>query len=267
MFWTVVLEKTFKSLLDCKEIKSVNPKENQPWIFIERTDAETKLQHFGYLMWRADSLEKTLILVNTESKRRRGWQRMRRLNCITGSMEMSWSKFQEIVKDRGALGTAVHGVPKSQTGVSNWTTRVCIPNLDSRAGLPQVKQLTGREHSPNHKQIIGLKFYWAWPCPPEQDLVFPIHLIHQRADRRRIIHLLLGRKVMTKLGSILKSRDITLPTKVLSSQGYGFSSGHMAVRVGLWRKLSTEELILLNCGAGEDSWESLGLQGDPTSPS
>ena len=69
--------------------------------------------------------------------------------------------------------------------------------------------------------------------------------------------ILLGRKVMTNLDSIFKSRYITLPTKVWC----------MDVRVGLWRKLSTEELMLLNCGVGEDSWESLGLQRDPTSPS
>ena len=75
-------------------------------------------------------------------------------------------------------------------------------------------------------------------------------------------HLLLGRKVMTNLESILKSRDITLTTKVCLVKW-----SCMDVRVGLWRKLSAEELALLNCGVGEDSWESLGLQGDPTSPS
>ena len=73
--------------------------------------------------------------------------------------------------------------------------------------------------------------------------------------------LVLGRKVMTNLDSIFKSRDIA--NKGPSSQGYGFSSGHL----WLWRKLSAEELMLLNCGVGEDSWESLGLQGDPTRPS
>ena len=76
--------------------------------------------------------------------------------------------------------------------------------------------------------------------------------------------LLLGRKVMTNLDSILKSRDITLPTK---SRLWFFQWSYMDVRVGLWRKLSAKELMLLNCGVGEDSWESLGLQGDPTSPS
>ena len=80
--------------------------------------------------------------------------------------------------------------------------------------------------------------------------------------------LLLGRKVMTNLDCILKSRYITLPTKVcLVKATFFFQWSCMDVRVGLWRKLSAEELMLLNCGVGEDSWESLGLQGDPTRPS
>ena len=80
-------------------------------------------------------------------------------------------------------------------------------------------------------------------------------------------HLLLGRKVLTNLDGILKSRDITLPTKVCLSRLWFFQWSCMDVRVGLWRKLSAEKLMLLNCGVGEDSWESLGLQGYPTSPS
>ena len=80
-------------------------------------------------------------------------------------------------------------------------------------------------------------------------------------------HLLLGRKVMTNLDSILKSEDITLPTKACLVKAMIFHWSCMYVRVGLWRKLSAEKLMLLNCGVGEDSWESLGLQGDPTSPS
>ena len=76
--------------------------------------------------------------------------------------------------------------------------------------------------------------------------------------------LLLGKKVMINLDSILKSREITLPTKVRLVKFFQWSC--MDVRVGLWRKLSAEKLMLLNCGVGEDSWESLGLQGDPTSP-
>ena len=78
--------------------------------------------------------------------------------------------------------------------------------------------------------------------------------------------LLLGRKVMTNLDSILKTRDITLPTKVHLVKAMVFPVVIVDVRVGQWRQLNTEELMLLNCGVGEDSWESLGLQGDPTSP-
>ena len=80
-------------------------------------------------------------------------------------------------------------------------------------------------------------------------------------------YLFLGRKVMTNLDSILKSRDITLLTKVCLVKAMVFPVTCMDVRVGLWRKLSAEELMLLNCGVGEDSWESVGLQGVPTSPS
>ena len=79
-------------------------------------------------------------------------------------------------------------------------------------------------------------------------------------------HLLLGRKVLTNLDSIFKSRDITLPTKVSLVKGMVFPVVMYGMRVGLWRRLSIEELMLLNCGVGEDSWESLGLQRDPTSP-
>ena len=80
-------------------------------------------------------------------------------------------------------------------------------------------------------------------------------------------HLLLGRKVITNLDSIFKSRDITLPTKVhLVKAIWFFLWSCMDMRVGLWRRLSAEELMLLNCGVEEDSWDSLGLQGDPTSP-
>ena len=79
-------------------------------------------------------------------------------------------------------------------------------------------------------------------------------------------HSLLRRKIMTNLDSILKSRDITLPTKVHLARLWFFQWSCMDVRVELWRKLSTEKLMVLKCGVGEDSWESLGLQGDPTSP-
>ena len=80
-------------------------------------------------------------------------------------------------------------------------------------------------------------------------------------------HLLLGRKVMINRNSVLKSRDITLPAKVCLVKAMVFQWSCMDVRVGLWRKLITKKLMLSNCGVGEDSWEPLGLEGDPTSPS
>ena len=117
--WIVVLEKTLESPLDSKEIKPVNPKANQCLTFIGRTDAEVPI--FWPLMWRADSLEKTLMLVKIEGRRRRVQQRMRWLDGITDWMDMSSSKHWEMVKDRDTWRVAVYGVTKIQTCLSNWT--------------------------------------------------------------------------------------------------------------------------------------------------
>ena len=120
-FETVVLEKTLVSPLDCKEIKPVNPKENQPWILLEGLMLNLEFQCFGHLMRRTYSLEKTLILGKIEGRRRRGCQRMRWLDGITDLVDMSLSKLRKIVKDGAAWGAAVCVVTKSWTRLSNWT--------------------------------------------------------------------------------------------------------------------------------------------------
>ena len=118
--WAVVLEKTLESLLDCKEIKLVNPKGNQSWIFIGRTDVKLKLQYFGHLMWRMTHWKRAWCWERLKAGGEgddRGWD-----DCMaTDWMDMSLSKLRELLMEREPCHAAVHGVAKSWIQLSNWT--------------------------------------------------------------------------------------------------------------------------------------------------
>ena len=134
----MVLDKTFESPLDFKEIQPVHPNGISPGCSVEGLMLKLKLQYFGHLMQRADSLEKTLVLEKIEGRRRRGQQRMRWLDGITDSMDLGSGELQELVMDREAWHAVVHGIAKIRTQLSDGTELILVSCSNTFSDLIQI---------------------------------------------------------------------------------------------------------------------------------